>query len=134
MAQPPSTPISQPAAGLHVLVLEDETLIALDLQDMLTAAGAAAVTIVRESEDLPRMLENGRPDIGILNVQPIPQLAGIAARVLTEAAIPFFFATGAAEPDIAREFPHVPIVSKPYSADAILEALAATLKGVQARD
>lgn len=125
MTVPPPTRPDRPAAGLTVVAVEDETLIALDLQDMLTEAGARQVVVVRDAASLAAALKQERPDIAIVNVEPARDGAD-AARMLRDAGIPFFFATGVSEPEILEHFP-VPVVPKPYTVDIILEAIATTL-------
>jgi hypothetical protein len=116
-----------PAAGLRIAVLEDETLIALDLQDILIGAGAGEVIIVRDITNLADTLKLKLPDIAIVNVEPADGRATACVGMLREAAVPFFFATGVNDPAALGVFA-VPVVTKPYSADAILDALKKVLE------
>ena len=128
MTSPPSA-----AAGLRIVAVEDETLIALDLQDMLLAAGAREVVIAPDIARLSEVLKVGRPDVAIVNVEPARDGATVAARLLREAGVPYFFATGVADPAALDGF-EVPVVVKPYSNDAILSALKRVLEGALRQD
>lgn len=125
MSKFPSTHAVGFAAGLVIAVVEDETLIALDLHDMLKEAGAAQVLITRDAAGLSEMLTHTKPNLAIVNAEPAEDGAP-AAQLLHQAGVPFFFATGATEPEILHRFA-VPVVPKPYSAEVILDALAITL-------
>lgn len=125
MSKSPSTHADGFAAGLVIAVVEDETLIALDLHDILKEAGAAQVLIARDAAGLGEMLKGAKPNLAIVNAGPAEEGAP-AAQLLHEAGVPFFFATGATEQKILSRFA-VPVVPKPYSANVILDALAITL-------
>jgi DNA-binding response OmpR family regulator len=114
------------AAGLCIVAVEDETLIALDLQDMLLAAGAREVMIAPDLASLNGALKLGRIDAAIVNVEPTRDGAAGVTRVLREAGVPFFFATGVNDPAVLKGL-EVPVVAKPYSSDAILAALKQVL-------
>ena len=47
--------------GMHVLVLEDEFIIAMDVEQLCREHGATAVTIVRQIEDLGENPLEGEP-------------------------------------------------------------------------
>jgi AmiR/NasT family two-component response regulator len=117
------------AAGLRIVAVEDEALIALDLQDMLLEAGASEVVIAPDLARLAEILKlNLRPpDIAIVNVEPAHDGAAGAARMLREAGVPFFFATGVNDPATLKGF-KVPVVAKPYSSEAIFAALKQALR------
>lgn len=119
-------PLTGPAAGLRIVAVEDETLIALDLQDILMGAGAREVMIARDTVSLANILKLGPPDVAIVNVEPARDGAAVCAHMLREAAVPFFFATGVNDPAVLNGFA-VPVVAKPYSGDAILDALKQVL-------
>lgn len=121
-----TSPVPGPAAGLRIVAVEDETLIALDLQDILMQAGAREVMIARDIASLADLLKLGPPDVAIINVEPARDGAAASARLLREAAVPFFFATGVNDPAALNGFA-VPVVAKPYSSDAILDALKQVL-------
>ena len=112
-------------AGLRVLVLEDEFLIAMDVEQICRDHGAADVRIVRSLSEV----EDDRPvpdcDAAILDVMLAGQSTLDFADRLAQAGLPFIFASGYAESrDIAVRFPGVDIVGKPYSGDDLVQALA----------
>lgn len=108
----------------HILVLEDEGLIALDIEATLQGAGVGAVSSVPTVADALRVIEESVIDAAVLDVRI--GAAGWAydvARRLKEAGVPFVFSSGSAE--IEEPFRDVPLVTKPFSAEQLIEALMA---------
>jgi DNA-binding response OmpR family regulator len=110
-------------AGMHILVLEDEFLIAMDVELLCRDHGATAVTI---AQDLP---ETGpeKPDFdaAILDIMIGGESTLPFARKLQEQGIPFIFASGYTDSDeILTAFPDVALIGKPYSGNDLIEAVA----------
>lgn len=111
--------------GLRILVLEDEFLIAMDVEQLCRDHGAAEVTIARELGDVDGQLLLSRFDAAVVDLM----LGGVstldfAARLLRE-GVPFVFASGYSDPDeVKGSFPDVRLVTKPYSGDDLIEAVA----------
>jgi len=120
-------------AGKHCLVLDDEFLIALDVQQILENAGAASVVSVSTATDALAAIRRGpRFDLAVLDVK----LSGTAESGLTVAAAlaeqntPFMFLTGmCGEAEHTKQFPGAPVLEKPYQAQALLEILRKILCG-----
>jgi CheY-like chemotaxis protein len=120
-----------PIAGKRFLVLDDEFLIALDIQQILESAGAAHVIAVNSADDALSVLREGVEfDLAVLDVQ-LGQQTKTGLLVATELARqtkPFIFLTGLNYRDAhARHFPDVPVVEKPYQASVLLEAVLRAL-------
>ncbi len=112
--------------GLRILILEDEFLIAMDVEQLCRDNGAADAVIVRDLTeiDLPDGL--GGFDAAVVDLM----LGGVStldfAARLRSAGIPFVFASGYSDADeISGSFPEIRLVAKPYSGDDLIEALAA---------
>ena len=118
-------------AGAHCLVLEDEFLIALDLQEILETAGAAAVTCHADADEALKVLRDGaRFDVAVLDVHlgGATRTSFSVAAALTVQKTPFVFLTGARrEAAIASGYPHVPVLEKPYQQAQLLEAVRSVL-------
>jgi len=124
--------IESPVAGKRGLVLDDEFLIALDIQQTLQLAGAQHVACVANAGDAIEMLHReARFDFAVLDVK----LDGMNSDSLAIAAIlatrgtPFVFLTGMPGEDVhTKQFPQVPVVEKPYTAVALLDAVRRALE------
>jgi len=118
-------------AGLRVLAMEDETLIALDLQDMLLGSGAVDVIVARGLDDVERALADRQDiDVAIINLNPGAEAEAnlLAAKAVQACGIPFLFATGSSDRDAAGAFANAVFVNKPYTRDIIVSAVMDTLE------
>ena len=111
--------------GLSVLLLEDEFLIAMDVEQSCLDHGAGQVVIARTVEEAEQALARAQFDAAIVDLMlagtsTLPFAAGLASR-----AIPFIFASGYSDTqELERAFPGVAVVAKPYAGDDLIEALA----------
>ena len=112
--------------GLRILVLEDEFLIAMDVEQICRDYGASDVIIARTIEEAEAALDSAAFDAAIFDLMLNQKSTlGLAAR-LNDQAVPFIFASGYdGFGDSANPFPHVKLVSKPYSDVDLVGALAA---------
>ena len=110
--------------GLRVLLLEDEVLIAMDVEKLCLDNGAATVKTVRDLAET----EAANPalfDIAIVDLRLGGQSTLGFARRLNEMDISFIFASGYTDiEEIAQEFPGVIFVPKPYSGNDLIDAVA----------
>jgi CheY-like chemotaxis protein len=118
--------------GKRCLVLDDEFLIALDIQQILEFAGAAHVACVATvAEALALLRANPDFDLAVLDVKisgPDGNSLGVAAQLAAKGT-PFVFLTGMRVDDLhAKQFPQAPVVEKPYDAVALLDAVRRALK------
>ena len=111
--------------GLRILVLEDEFLIAMDVEQLCRDHGAGDVVIARDLAEIDEQTVADRFDGVIVDLM----LGGTStldfAAQLRHAGMPFVFASGYSDADeIRASFPGVRLVTKPYSGDDLVEALA----------
>jgi two-component system, response regulator PdtaR len=123
----------QPALiGKRCLVLDDEFLIALDIQQILERAGATEVTCVASAaEALDLLRREPKFDIAVLDVKlsgPEGTSLGVA-EALAATGTPFVFLTGMRVDDVhAKRFPDAPAIEKPYDAIALFDAVRRALE------
>jgi len=118
-----------PLAGKRILVMEDEHLIAMDVELLCREHGAAEVVLVHALDEAGAMLAaDAAPDAGILDVALAGQPTFGVARELAARGIPFVFATGHADAEgLFDDFPDVAVIGKPFAGRALMEALAAAI-------
>jgi CheY-like chemotaxis protein len=119
--------------GKRVLVLDDEFLIALDIQQILESAGAGSVACVGNATAAMTALNAGAKfDLAVLGLK----LSGGASTSVTVAAAlaalaalgtPFVFLTGMQDDGALKQFPNAPVVEKPYEAPRLLDAVLRAL-------
>ena len=112
--------------GLRILVLEDEFLIAMDVEQLCRDYGAGEVVIARdlaeiEAQDVALLFDAAIVDLMLGGLSTLD----FASR-LQAAGVPFIFASGHSDADeIKASFPGIRLVTKPYSGDDLIEAVAA---------
>ncbi|HOY77186.1 MAG TPA: HWE histidine kinase domain-containing protein [Hyphomonadaceae bacterium] len=116
-------------AGLRVLLVEDQVLIALDAENSLRLLGASQVVIAPSAEHAMKAINQEKPDLAVLDVNLGDHTSTPIAEALRNLGVPFMFATGYGDtvmlPDSMRT---VPIVRKPYAGSALEEAVASLLQ------
>lgn len=120
-----------PLSGMRCLILDDEFLIALDIQTILEAAGARSVICVTTAEDALAALRDGATfDIAVLdfNLGSASPTSEDVAGALTRQRTPLIFLTGLPSKDVRLgKFPDVPVVEKPYQASSLLTTITQAL-------
>ena len=115
--------------GAIILIVEDNTLIALDSQDTLVDAGAADVYLAVTAAQVANLLANGRKfDAAVLDIHLGEESGFPIAEMLTRAAIPIIFASGfSGDRMIPPEFLAVRTLAKPYLPQDLVTALESVL-------
>ena len=122
-SQPSRTKARSLQPGMSILVVEDNMILALDVEEMLLRCGAESVEVVSSVPEALQFLENTRVDAGILDLKLGRGDSIPIARQLRDLGIPFVFATGYGERAvIPAQFSDVPVAGKPYS-EAVLCAV-----------
>ncbi len=112
-----------PLSGLTVLIIEDEFLIAADVQRIVEDAGATHVLLASSTATARGFLGADRPiDIAILDLKLGSEDGFPLADDLRKRRIPFVVATGL---DKGADLRDVVVVQKPYDDRQVLEALLA---------
>jgi CheY-like chemotaxis protein len=114
-------------SGKRCFVLDDEFLIALDIQQILERAGAAHVVSVASAAEAVALLgREPKFDVAVLDVKlgdPERNSLDVAA-LLQNQGTPFVFRTGMRVDDVhAKIFPNAPVIEKPYDAAGLLRAV-----------
>jgi len=79
---------------MRILLAEDETIIRLDLRDLLERAGYEVVAEARDGEEAVALARTHQPDLAVMDVK-MPRLDGIdaARKMLEERPIPIVMLT-----------------------------------------
>ncbi len=114
---------------LRILVVEDESLVAFLLEDMLEEMGCEVVaSAARLSEGLEAAEHDGL-DVAFLDVNLGGADRSFAiARRLEERGVPFAFLTAYGAGPVREEFPAVPVVLKPFLKHDLEQALARAVR------
>jgi DNA-binding NtrC family response regulator len=105
----------------HVLVLEDEPFISLDLEDMLRKPGATSVTVFDNRAAAIDWLATNCPDLAIIDPRLNDGICTDVVEKLTEARVPFVVYAGAEVDEQA--FQKGEWLDKPTMSDILEESL-----------
>jgi len=117
-------------SGLKVLVVEDEALVAMVIEDALNEFGCIVAGVAATvAQALGELQAAADLDIAILDVNLGGEKVFPVADALRARKVPFLFSTGYGPADLAQRYPESRLLGKPYSPDALAEALTALRKG-----
>jgi CheY-like chemotaxis protein len=120
--------------GLSVLVVEDETLVSLLIESMLSDLGCDDVWYASDVSQALELLAEKTPDAAVLDVNLAGEQVYPVARLLATAAVPFIFATGYGASGIDQEWASRPVIQKPFQCHKLAAALATALGAATSRD
>jgi light-regulated signal transduction histidine kinase (bacteriophytochrome) len=114
-----------PLQGRNVLLVEDSMIIALDAEDALKEIGAAKVIVAASVARALGALDKGGLNFALLDLNLGPETSTPVADKLKAMGISFAFATGYGEgARLTENYPGVPVLSKPYSAEDLRRTLS----------
>jgi CheY-like chemotaxis protein len=110
-------------SGLKVLVVEDEAIVSFLVEEMLLDLGCAEVWHAGAVAQALALLDEKKPDAGVLDVNLAGALVYPVAERLAQLRVPFFFATGYGQKGLAPEWADRPVIQKPFDQDALSRML-----------
>ena len=112
-------------SAYRILVAEDETLIRMDLVEMLREAGYEVIAEASNGEEAIALADSHRPDLAILDVK-MPILDGISAAEKIIHIAPVLMLTAFSQKELivrAREAGAMAYVVKPFTISDLLPAI-----------
>lgn len=109
--------------GLSFLIVEDEPIIAFNLEDLLLSLGCERVLVAMRMEEAFELLAKGEVDGAVLDVNIHGERSYPLAEELKRRSVRFVFATGYGDAEHPAAFAAVPTLTKPYSSASLIEAL-----------
>jgi two-component system, response regulator PdtaR len=114
---------------VRILIAEDETLIRLDLKEILDQAGFDVCAEARDGEEAVALARDAEPDLAILDVK-MPRLDGIEAarRILDERPIPIVMLTAYGQDELVSRAVEAGVFGylvKPFRESDLLPAIKA---------
>lgn len=112
---------------MHALIIEDESLIAMTIEEILGGIGFTSFDIASSSEEAIRAAELRCPALINADVELSPG-SGIDAvnAICSGPLIPVIFITGS-ESEVARRMPLHPLIVKPFTSEAVITAVKLAL-------
>ena len=122
-----TTTSAAPAAGLKVLVVEDEALIRMDLAEMLTEEGYVVAGEAGDGEQALELARRLHPDLVIMDIK-MPKVDGItaASAIVEERIAPVVMLTAFSQRDLieqARDAGAMAYLVKPFQRHELVPAI-----------
>ena len=120
----------QPFIGRRLLIVEDELLIALELQRIFEQLGGTVVGPAGSVEGALRLLSETTPDAALLDANLREGRVTPVAQACRDRSVPFALVTGYGRLELEEPLlQSAPRVRKPFDSRAIHKVLAIVLKG-----
>ena len=116
---------NSPTQIARILIAEDETLIRMDLAEMLREAGYEVVGEAADGVEAIELVKTLKPDLAILDVK-MPRLDGISAATEISAFCPTLMLTAFSQRELverARDAGVMGYVIKPFTIDDLIPAI-----------
>jgi CheY-like chemotaxis protein len=116
--------------GRRVMIVEDEMLVAMEMESLLADQGCAVVGPAATVDRALALLEHERPDAAILDVNLNGTTAAPVAAALKAQGVPFVLATGYGDAQpLQPELKDAPRVDKPVNHGELMRTLAQVIAG-----
>lgn len=116
-------------AGTRVLLVEDEPLIAMHVEDVLTGLGCAVVGIASNNRQAIELLDGRTPDVAVLDINlGNNETSYLTADALAARSIPFVLLSGYSRTGQRPVDRIRPWVQKPVDDKELIAALRSALR------
>lgn len=109
--------------GVRVLLVEDQMIVAMQIEDMLHAAGCEVVGPVGTLQAAITLAHAEALDAAVLDIDLDGEKVYPAAEELQARGIPFILATGYGESTLPEKWRNRPRLSKPYRREQLEQLL-----------
>ena len=113
----------------EILVIEDEPMIALEVETAVREAGFEAVTIVHSVASALRAIDDRVVHAAILDANLRGESAAPVAARLRARRIPFIVVTGQSANEVGDWLEDARVVAKPFSMRKLVETIMAVAEG-----
>jgi two-component SAPR family response regulator len=122
--------VDQPFAGRRLLIVEDELLIALELQHIVEQLGGTVVGPAGSVERALQLLSDITPDAALLDANLRGNRVTPVAQACRDRSVPFAVVTGYGRLELDEPLlQSAPRVRKPFDRHAIRKVVATLLEG-----
>jgi CheY-like chemotaxis protein len=110
-------------SGRHILVVEDEMIILLLIEEMLTDCGCESVTAAATVKQALVLVAAQSFDVAMLDVNLNGERSYAIADALAARGVPFFFSTGYSEHGLREGYRDQLVLNKPFQCEKLFEML-----------
>jgi DNA-binding response OmpR family regulator len=111
----------------RILIVEDEPMIAMNLEDLLVEQGFEIAGVVRKLEKALALIESAACDAAIIDANLAGVSASPAASAMAARGLPFMIMSGYSHEQLRAKFPGALFIQKPCRPKQIIQALSELL-------
>jgi len=115
------------ATGKRVFVVEDELMIRMLLDGMLSELGHTVTAEAGAIDEALTLARQADFDVAVLDVNLNNQPITPVVEVLVERGLPFIFASGYGQRGVPEAYQASPTLQKPFQAEALARAIDAAV-------
>jgi CheY-like chemotaxis protein len=119
--------MSHALSGRRILIVEDESLVAMLLETILEDMGCSTVGPAANIDDGLTLVQTESLDAALLDVNVAGRQVFPVAQALKDRGVPFVFSTGYGEGGLPDEWRGQPTIQKPFTETAVRDALMAVM-------
>jgi DNA-binding LytR/AlgR family response regulator len=117
-------------AGLRILIVEDEFLLAMELETLVEERGCTAVGPASSVRQALALIDGEEADVALLDVNLKGERATPVAAALQERGVPYVLITGYSDAQLSEpELRAAPRIDKPVSSRALKRAVMSAMDG-----
>ena len=117
--------------GLRVLIVEDESIVAMFLEDILEGMGCVIAGVAASAGEAMAIIGQADIQAAILDVNLDEGRSMIVADLLHQKCVPFIFETGYGKAGVPKQFADVPLLPKPFTSEDLTKTLATVTRRVR---
>jgi DNA-binding LytR/AlgR family response regulator len=116
-------------AGLRVLIVEDEFLLAMELESLVAVGGCTTLGPASSVRQALALIDGEQPDIALLDVNLKGERATPVAAALRDRGVPYVLITGYSDAQLSEpELCRAPRLDKPVDCRALTRAVKNALE------
>jgi CheY-like chemotaxis protein len=116
-------------ASKRIFIVEDELMIRMLLEGMLTDLGHAVAAEAGSIEEAISLAKQAEFDVAVLDVNLNNKPITPVVEVLVQRGLPFVFASGYGQRGVPEAYQQSPTLQKPFQIEALARAIDAALAG-----
>lgn len=115
--------LASPLDSLRFMIVDDEMIIALDLEGMLEDLGHTVVGTASRVDRGIELAKTSDINMAILDINVRGQLSFPIAQILRDRSVPFIFSSGYGERGLIDGFRDELVLTKPYDTEGLRRIL-----------
>jgi CheY-like chemotaxis protein len=112
------------ASPSRALVVEDEIMVAMYIEDLLTDLGFEVVALATDLDKALPLARQAELDLAVLDINLNGRTSFPVAEVLRERRIPFLFASGYGSKGLLERWRDAVRIQKPFRGEELAQAIA----------